>query len=44
LNLKEKGLRSCVIMSVGYRNADEDWLSKVAKVRNPSEKFIHWMK
>ena len=40
LNLKEKGLRSAVIMAVGYRNADEDWLLKRTKVRRPKESFV----
>jgi nitroreductase len=40
LNLKEKGLRSTVILPLGYRKADEDWLSKVPKVRKPAEEFI----
>jgi len=43
LNLKEKGLRSAVIMAVGYRNADEDWLLKLKKVRRPKESFITWI-
>lgn len=40
LNLREKGLRSTVILPLGYRKADEDWLSKVPKVRKPAEEFI----
>ncbi len=40
LNLKEKGLRSTAILPLGYRKADEDWLSKVPKVRKPAEEFI----
>ena len=43
LNLKEKGLRSAVIMALGYRNADEDWLSKLKKVRRPTESFVTWI-
>jgi nitroreductase / dihydropteridine reductase len=43
LNLKEKGLRSSVLMALGYRNAEEDWLLKLKKVRRPSESFVTWM-
>jgi nitroreductase len=44
LNLKEKGLRSVVMLPLGYRNADEDWLVKLKKVRHPKESFISWIK
>ena len=40
LNLKEKGLRSVVILPLGYRKADEDWLVNLKKVRKPQESFI----
>ena len=44
LNLKEKGLRSVVMMPLGYRKADEDWLLNLKKVRRPQEGFIRWIK
>ena len=44
LNLKEKGLRSAVMLALGYRKEDEDWLVKLKKVRRPKEKFISWIK
>jgi nitroreductase len=44
LNLKEKGLRSVVMMPLGYRKADEDWLLNLKKVRRPKEGFIRWIK
>jgi len=44
LNLKEKGLRSVVMMPLGYRKADEDWLLNLKKVRRPKEDFIRWIK
>ncbi len=44
LNLKEKGLRSVVLLPLGYRNADEDWLLKLKKVRRLKENFVTWMK
>lgn len=40
LNLKEKGLRSVVILPLGYRKPDEDWLVNLKKVRKPQESFI----
>ncbi|MFT6151922.1 MAG: hypothetical protein ACJAY9_001320, partial [Flavobacteriales bacterium] len=32
---KEKGLRSCVIISLGYRDDKSDWLVNLKKVRKP---------
>jgi nitroreductase len=33
LGLREKGLRSCVILTLGYRDAENDWLANLKKVR-----------
>ena len=44
LNLKEKGLRSVVMLPLGYRKADEDWLLNLKKVRRAKENFIRWIK
>ena len=44
LNLKEKGLRSVVMLPLGYRKADEDWLLNLKKVRRGKESFIRWIK
>lgn len=44
LNLKEKGLRSVVMLPLGYRKEDEDWLVKLKKVRRPRENFVSWIK
>lgn len=44
LNLKEKGLRSVVMLPLGYRKEDEDWLVKLKKVRRPQESFVTWIK
>lgn len=42
LKLKEKGLRSSVIMTLGYRDAKNDYLVNLKKVRREKEKlFIH---
>ena len=43
LNLKAKGLRSVVMLPLGYRRADEDWLVNLKKVRKPKESFITWI-
>ncbi len=40
LGLKEKGLRSCVMLAVGYRQEDKDWLVKLAKVRKSTEDLV----
>lgn len=40
LNLKEKGLRSCVILALGYRDADKDWLVNLKKVRKSKADLI----
>ena len=44
LNLKEKGLRSVVMLPLGYRKEDEDWLVKLKKVRRSKENFVRWIK
>jgi len=44
LNLKEKGLRSVVMLPLGYRKTDEDWLQNLKKVRREKEDFIRWIK
>ena len=40
LGLRERGLRSVVILPLGYRQEEGDWLAKLAKVRRPREQFI----
>lgn len=44
LNLQSKGLRSVVLLPLGYRKADEDWLVSLKKVRRAKEQFISWIK
>jgi nitroreductase/dihydropteridine reductase len=44
LNLKEQGLRSVVMLPLGYRKADEDWLLSLKKVRRAKESFVRWIK
>ncbi|MCP4324915.1 MAG: NAD(P)H-dependent oxidoreductase [Alteromonadales bacterium] len=40
LGLKEKGLRSCVMLPLGFRDADNDWLVNLVKVRKPKEDLL----
>ncbi|WP_298952723.1 NAD(P)H-dependent oxidoreductase [uncultured Nonlabens sp.] len=40
LGLREKGLRSTVLLPIGYRNESEDWLVNLKKVRKSTEKLI----
>jgi nitroreductase len=43
LDLNAKGLRSVVMLPLGYRKADEDWLMNLKKVRRSKEQFITWI-
>ena len=40
LGLKEKGLKSCVLLPLGYRDADKDWLVNLKKVRKSREDLV----
>ena len=40
LGLKEKGLRSCVMLPIGYRDTDNDWLVNLKKVRKSREDLV----
>lgn len=40
LGLKDKGLRSCVMLSLGYRDAENDWLANLPKVRKSREDMV----
>lgn len=40
LNLKEKGLKSVLLLPLGYRNEENDWLVNLKKVRKSKEDFI----
>ena len=40
LGLRARGLRSVVILPLGYREADKDWLANLKKVRRPNAEFI----
>ena len=40
LGLREKGLRSCVLLPLGYRDIENDWLVNLKKVRKTREDLI----
>ncbi len=40
LGLREKGLRSCVMLPIGYRDAKNDWLVNLKKVRKSKEDLV----
>jgi nitroreductase len=40
LNLRERGLRSVLLLPLGYRAKEGDWLVDLKKVRRPKEQFI----
>ncbi|SEM20288.1 Nitroreductase [bacterium A37T11] len=43
LGLPEKGLKSVTLLPIGYRDAENDWLVNLKKVRTPKEEFfIHY--
>ena len=43
LNLKEKNLRSCVMLPIGYRDADNDWLVNLPKVRKSKTDLLNFV-
>jgi len=40
LNLSEQGLKSVVILPLGYRDSANDWLVSLKKVRRPKNEFL----
>jgi nitroreductase/dihydropteridine reductase len=40
LGLRAKGLRSCVMLPLGYRATEKDWLVNLKKVRKSREDLI----
>jgi nitroreductase len=40
LGLNEKGLKSVLILPIGYRDSEKDWLETLVKVRKPKADFI----
>ena len=43
LNLRAKGLRSCVILPLGYRDTENDWLANLEKVRKNKEDLVKFI-
>jgi hypothetical protein len=42
LGLRAKGLRSCVMLPVGYRDTENDWLVNLTKVRKKQRRFSYF--
>jgi nitroreductase len=40
LGLREKGLRSSVLLPLGFREEDKDWLANLVKVRKPMKDLV----
>jgi nitroreductase/dihydropteridine reductase len=40
LGLRERGLRSVVLMPLGYRQTEADWLLPMPKVRKPRDTIV----
>jgi len=40
LGLREKGLRSTLLLPIGYNDADKDWLINLVKVRKPMKELV----
>jgi len=40
LGLREKGLRSTILLPVGYQDTDNDWLASLVKVRKPMDQLV----
>jgi len=40
LGLREKGLRSTLLLPIGYRDNEKDWLVNLAKVRKSTEDLV----
>jgi nitroreductase len=38
--LLEKGLRSCVLLPIGYRDPENDWLANLKKVRKSTADLV----
>lgn len=43
LGLREKGLKSTTLLTLGYRDTANDWLVNHKKVRRPKEKFVTYI-
>jgi nitroreductase len=43
LDLRAQGLRSVVMLPLGYRDAGHDWLVNLKKIRRTAKDFIRWV-
>ena len=43
LGLGEKGLRSTLLLPLGYRDTDKDWLVNLKKVRKPMTELVTYI-
>lgn len=43
LNLKSKGLKSVLMLPLGYRDEQTDWLMSMKKVRHPKSEFVSYI-
>lgn len=44
LGLREKNLRSTLLLPLGYRDAEKDWLVNLVKVRKPLDELVTFVK
>jgi nitroreductase len=40
LGLREKGLRSTLLLPLGYKDLEKDWLASLVKVRKPMNELV----
>ncbi len=40
LELKKKGLRSTILLPLGYKDEENDWLANLVKVRKPMQELV----
>ena len=40
LGLREKGLRSTLLLPLGYKDVEKDWLASLVKVRKPMDELV----
>ncbi len=41
LKLRKKGLRSTLLLPIGYKDEENDWLAKLVKVRKPMKELVN---
>jgi len=43
LKLNDKGLRSTLLLPIGYRDSEKDWLVHLKKVRKPMKELVNYI-